>query len=263
MATVPKTIIKQRSYAEEYDSNDPRTYIAEFGHDGPARGFGRGHDEIMPLMLNQLEAWLERTGGARPLKTVEYAALFGNSTMAYKYGCTWTDVERIWTTPDPLPSPRFDIEVVAVDKTVTRLKWGTERGLFAQAFGHDFNEPLIPTAVCQQMIDADLLVMMFCAAYIRRPLSFQRMVLQFLGNRTKPKLLMWTDSPPFMGNRNMSPEALFAGLPGWTTCLHHFFFHRYLTDAETAQRGDGAREFWQNLYVVQFEAMPELAVGAE
>lgn len=235
---------ENEAWDDVYDEGSPARYFQDLF----TKDHAMWHDQLVELFAAELDAFVERTGGERELLAVEFAALYGNATMAYKYGLRAHDVERAWHEDEWLPAPRHNIRVVASDLDEKRLQYGLRRGLFAEVHAHDLNEPVLPEALARHMAQADVLVWMLGAYYMQLPLYWQRMVLQFLSDRRREKLVVYTDSPPFQP-ANFSPEALFAGVPGWTSVKRFMKVRNF-----SLARPEGATEFWMNVYVVRFRA---------
>lgn len=195
-----------------------------------------------------MENFTRQTGG-RPLRAVEFGALYGNSTLAYKYGMDWDKTVAVWRDPKAPLTPRFNVHVTASDISVPALEYGLKRGIYDAVHAHDFNK-VLPRDLTDAVMDADVMFCLMSTNYLKL-IQWQRMCLQFLGDRSKPKLLCWNVVCAF-DQRNLTPEVLFSALKNWTA-TSHFIKHRNFSDEERAAHG-GCRESWTMMYVVRFEA---------
>lgn len=170
---------------------------------------------------------------------------------------------------------------MASDISGPALEYGLRRGIFNDICVHDFKP--FPPELSAAVADADML---FCLMVMplasgghdgrcrtaelhsllrthttpfRRPqatnylktLQWQRICLQFLGDRTKPKMLVYNVVAAF-DKRNLSPEVLFASIKNWRASTH-FIKHRNFSDEERPAHHN-CRESWTLTYVVRFEA---------
>lgn len=233
-----------------YDTADPTSYLAQTNR----LGFGKFYDTIRVYINTELDAFTAQLADPAQLLAVEFAALFGNTTLAYKYDASWEDVATVWADPTaPLPVAKRNITVIASDVFQPPLAWGQQRGLFQEVHVHDFNAPVIPVDLATRMAEAHILAAVSCARYFNSELTLQRLIMQFLGDRKIPKIAFWTNALAVKVH-NLSPEALFAGIPGWTAKTH-FVKAFDLTPEEIATRTDGGTEHWQQLFIVRFHAL--------
>jgi len=182
------------------------------------------------------------------LSAVEFGALYGNTTLAYKFNKGWDETTKIWADDAAPLVPRHSIHVMASDISGPALEYGLRRGIFNDICVHDFKP--FPPELSAAVADADMLFCLMATNYLKT-LQWQRICLQFLGDRTKPKMLVYNVVAAF-DKRNLSPEVLFASIKNWRASTH-FIKHRNFSDEERPAHHN-CRESWTLTYVVRFEA---------
>ncbi len=136
--------------------------------------------------------------------------------------------------------------------SVPALDYGLRRGIFNRVIPLDFNAQVLPQELVTRLVDGKLLVLIMISSYIKT-LPLQRLCFNFLGDRSKQKIIAYNDTCAF-DSRNLSPECLFAGVKGWRTSTH-FTKHRNFTAEESALQ-HGCKESWSYTYVVTFDPLP-------
>lgn len=210
--------------------------------------YGHYHDRFLEIVTSTMDA--HHPERDRQLSVVEVGSSYGNTTLAYKCNYNWEQTGQVWKD-DSLPlQPVRDVRVTAVDMSGPALQYGLNRGVFDSILMHDFNR-FPPTELVTSLDAADCLVMIMISSYIKT-LPLQRLVYNFLGDRSKKKLFFFNDTCAF-DTRNLSPEALFAGIKQWTA-KSYFNKHRDFTEEERSSR-HGCKESWTYTYVVVFDAI--------
>jgi len=210
--------------------------------------YGHYHDRFLEMFSTLLEK--QFPDRSKRLDVVEVGSSYGNTTLGYKCGYDWKTTGEVWENDNIPLKPIRDVNVTAVDMSRPALDYGLNRGIFDTVIVHDFNAYL-PTHLVTSLDSADVLVLIMISSYIKT-LPFQRLCLHFLGDRQKKKVIAYNDTCAF-DSRNLSPEALFAGIKNWTTSTH-FNKHRNFTESESAMR-HGCKESWSYTYLVTFEAL--------
>ncbi|MGI9164527.1 MAG: hypothetical protein ACR2JI_16640 [Mycobacterium sp.] len=210
--------------------------------------YGHYHDRFLEIF----SAYLHNHHPDRTecLKFVEIGASYGNTTLAYKCGYDWSTTGQIWSDDTVPLLPMRNVHVTAVDMSAPALRYGQARGIFDDVMVHDFNAHL-PEILTAILHDADALVLIMVSSYFEA-LPFQRLCLNFLGDREKQKTIAYNVSCAF-NSQNLSPEHLFAGIKNWTTSTH-FTKHRDFTESESALH-HGCKESWSYTYLVNFDAV--------
>lgn len=234
----------KQDWGDIYTSPTPMPFFTTF----TPYDYGHYHDRFLEIF----SAYLDKHHPDRSecLKLVEIGASYGNTTLAYKCGYDWSTTGQIWSD-DNLPLiPARSVHVTAVDMSAPALRYGHARGIFDDVAVHDFNAHL-PEKIIASLGDADVLVMIMVSSYIRTS-PFQRLCLNFLGDRKRRKTIAYNVSCAF-NSRNLSPEHLFAGIKNWNTSTH-FTKHRNFTEGESALH-HGCKESWSYTYLVNFDAV--------
>ncbi len=210
--------------------------------------YGHYHDRFLEMFTPILDK--NFPDRANNLDVVEIGTSYGNTTLAYKCGLDWAGCGKVWSDDSITLVPTRTVNVTAVDMSSPALTYGLNRGIFDTIVVHDFNA-YPPAALVQSLDNADVLVLIMISSYIKT-LPLQRLCFNFLADRRKKKVIAYNDTCAF-DSRNLSPEALFAGIKNWTTSTH-FTKHRNFTESESALR-HGCKESWSYTYIVTFDAI--------
>lgn len=214
--------------------------------------YGHYQDRFLEIITNLLK---KHTDEDSLLNVIEIGASYGNTTLAYRCGLNWQQTGKFWEDESLAMAPVRKMRVTALDSSVPALNYGLRRQVFDAVIAHDFNSNLT-TELNSLLGEGDLLVLIMISSYIKT-LSLQRICFSFLSDRSKQKIIAYNDTCAF-DSRNLSPEALFAGVKGWTTSTH-FTKHRNFTEEESVHQ-HGCKESWSYTYVVVFE--PQLVDNA-
>lgn len=207
--------------------------------------YGHYHDRFLEIINNILK---KQNKDNQFLKVVEFGASYGNTTLAYRCGLDWESTGKFWKNENEIIAPIRQMHVTACDMSVPALTYGLRRGVYDRICAQDFNATL-DSGLVGDLESSDFLVMIMISSYIKT-LSLQRICFNFLGDRSKQKIIAYNDTCAF-DSRNLSPECLFAGVKNWTTSTH-FNKHRDFTEDERLHQ-HGCKESWSYTYVVVFE----------
>lgn len=232
-------------WTSTYTSTEPNLYIKaleplDYGHFQ-----GRLLNIITPVLDNFCEP-------GEKYKATEFGALYGNSTLAYKFGLNWDESVKVWLDDDHPIHARHDITVVASDISKPALEYGKQRGIYDEICVHDFNEPKMPDMLLRSVYEGHMLFILMSTNYLTTE-AFQRMLVNFLGDRSSDKLLVYNVVCAF-DTRNLSPEALFGPTIKDYDVESHFVKHRNFSMEESKARNN-CKESWSLLYVVKFDSI--------
>ena len=209
--------------------------------------YGHYHDRFLEIIQNTLKA-NDYVSESKCIQVFEFGASYGNTTLGYRAGLNWEETGQVWHDDLKPIVPIHNMHVTACDLSLQALEYGLGRGIYDRIVQQDFNTILKPEIIAA-LDSSDMLFCIMISSYIKTH-SLQRIVFNFLGDRSVKKIFAYNDTCAF-DSRNLSPECLFAGVKNWTTATY-FTKHRNFTDEESL-RQHGCRESWSYTYVVTFE----------
>eukprot|EP00286_Rhodomonas_abbreviata_P011604 CAMPEP_0181317644 /NCGR_PEP_ID=MMETSP1101-20121128/16582_1 /TAXON_ID=46948 /ORGANISM="Rhodomonas abbreviata, Strain Caron Lab Isolate" /LENGTH=314 /DNA_ID=CAMNT_0023425059 /DNA_START=205 /DNA_END=1148 /DNA_ORIENTATION=- len=230
-----------------YDDVTPRSYIEELA----PTNYGEYHTRFSELATEEV-AKFRQVSMSSPMRAVDMGSAYGNTTLAWRCGYDWKATSEVWLNDSKPLKMSVDCHVTGVDCSAVAVDYGKKRGIFEDIIVHDFRHS-VPAELGQVIEEADFMTFIM-AIYFCPTEKFLEKCFKFLSDRSKPKLLAYNVAMAF-DTRNLSPEVIFASVPGWKV-RSSFNKHRNLTELEQATR-HGCTEAWTMTYFVHFDAIPK------
>lgn len=248
-----KTVSTKKDWHALYSCRHPRLYYAAMNE----TDYGQYQDRFVEFIVPALDEAFGREPD-RCVHVVEFGALFGNTTLAYRNGLDWKQTyELVWQHSDDDQKPHTvpalrNMHVTGVDLAASALQYGLERGVFDEIVVQDFNGPLSADLI-GRLERCDFLALVMVSSYIKTE-ALLRICDIFLRDRTKTKVYVFNDVCAYV-DRNVTPEVIFHDYKNWTSKT---FFNksRDFTEEESALR-HGCKEAWTYTWVVTFAPCPE------
>jgi hypothetical protein len=117
--------------------------------------------------------WVQqRTGSGSPLKVVDLAACFGNTTMATVNGMSYDAIRANWrdeaSAAKVASDRRFPAHVTGIDISANAMAYGASAGVFDDTIVSDLNQPdeSARQAVDQAMANAEVVISTASLVYL-------------------------------------------------------------------------------------------------
>ena len=128
--------------------------------------------------------WAQKASQERPLRFVDLAACFGNTTMATLYGMGYDSIRENWRDEKACyrieAERRFPAHTTGIDISDNAMAYGKEAGLFDEAIVADLNAPTTEQdqAVDTAMSEADIVISTAALVYLE-PATVRKLVDAF------------------------------------------------------------------------------------